>query len=90
MKTTYDSTRAYIFDTLPSGDNPVTGNKFSANSFGLYGLTGSIAWADKDKNIAIVVLSNSAYANGVDKFRSVSGQLLDTIMTTLGHWYIIV
>jgi CubicO group peptidase (beta-lactamase class C family) len=85
VKTTYNSTRAYIFDTLPADDNPVTGTKFSANSFGLYGLTGSIAWADKDKNVTIVVLSNSAYANGVDKFRSISGQLLDIIMTILGY-----
>ncbi len=40
------------------------GNLFSEDSFGLTGSTGTSIWADKDKNIFVVLLTNSIYPDG--------------------------
>ena len=40
------------------------GGLFSENSFGQIGLTGTSIWADKDKNIFVILLTNSIYSDG--------------------------
>ena len=56
----YNNTRALGWDTVPLKDPPC-GRKFSKNSFGFSDPLGSYIWADKDKNISIVLLASSAY-----------------------------
>jgi CubicO group peptidase (beta-lactamase class C family) len=52
----YENTRAYGFDTVcPS-------SKMN-NCFGHDGSTGAMAWADKDKKITFVVISNRGHPN---------------------------
>jgi CubicO group peptidase (beta-lactamase class C family) len=56
----YTNTRALGWDTVPLVDPPC-GTKFSKNSFGFSDPMGSYMWADKDKNITIVLLAANGY-----------------------------
>ena len=56
----YNNTRALGWDTVPLVDPPC-GHKFSKNSFGFSDPIGSYLWADKDKNISIVLLAANGY-----------------------------
>lgn len=82
----YNNSRAYIFDTVPSDDSPPVGSKVTPDrNFGLWGQTGTIAWADKDKDLAIVFLTNSPYpTNSLGKFKDLSNKIFDEVYTQLG------
>lgn len=56
----YNNTRALGWDTVPLVDPPC-GSKFSQHSFGFSDPLGSYVWADKDKNISIVLLAANGY-----------------------------
>jgi CubicO group peptidase (beta-lactamase class C family) len=83
----YNNSRAYIFDTVPNDDpNPPCGKKFTPEkNFGLYGQTGVMAWADKTKDVAIVILTNAMYPLGQSKVKDLFPKLSDEIMTQLGY-----
>lgn len=51
------------------------------NCFGHDGSTGIMAWADKDKKIAFVVLTNRGHPNvGNSKFDTNKARIADTIL----------
>jgi len=81
----YTNTRALGWDTVPLVDPPC-GKKFSKNSFGMSDPLGSYIWADKDKNISIILLAANGYpvASGISHAKA-QGEISDTIMTTLGY-----
>lgn len=82
----YNNSRAYIFDTVPNDDpTPPCGTKFTPEkNFGLYGQTGCLAWADKVKDVAIVILTNAMFVNGTSKVKDLMPKMSDEIMTQLG------
>lgn len=56
------------------------------NCFGHDGSTGAMMWADRDRNITIVVLSNRGHPNAANsRFDAMKGEIADTIMTVLGY-----
>ena len=67
----YYNTRALGWDTNPGYYPCPCGQRFGKNVFGHTGYTGTTLWADKDKNIAIVSLTNRVYPN--DNARSKDG-----------------
>ncbi len=74
------------WETVPL-TNPPCGKKFSPspNSFGMSDLSGSYAWADKKRNVTIVLLANGAYPSKPSTDPSIfQGNLSDAIMTALG------
>jgi CubicO group peptidase (beta-lactamase class C family) len=82
----YNNSRTYIFDTVPSDDNPPVGTKVTPEkNFGLWGQTGTIAWADKTRDLAIVFLTNSPYlGNNVQAFKDLSNKIFDEVYAQLG------
>lgn len=80
----YNNTMAMGWDTVPAKDPPC-GTKFSANSFGSSDPSGSYVWADKDKNISIVLLANGQFPATKLSPNIIQGQISDAIMTALGH-----
>ena len=44
-----------------------------------------MAWADRDKGIALVILTNSAYGSGRENCKAHFGKISDAVMTALGH-----
>lgn len=81
----YNNTYARGWETVPAA-NPPCGKKFSPHSFGLADTSGSYIWADKEKNVAIVLLANGDFPvprkNPPAEFQ---GRLSDAIMTALGY-----
>ena len=80
----YNNTRALGWDTIPNQDYPPCGHKFSPNSFGHTGFTGTSMWADKDKDLIIVLLTNRVHPSSGNtahiKFRSdISDLIVDTL-----------
>ncbi len=59
-KQTEQSTRGLGWDTK-SEENSSFGTKFSMNSFGHTGFTGTSVWADKDNDVYVILLSNRVY-----------------------------
>lgn len=56
------------------------------NCFGHDGSTGAMMWADRDRNITIVVLSNRGHPNAANsKFDKLKPFIADKIMTILGY-----
>jgi CubicO group peptidase (beta-lactamase class C family) len=53
---------------LPISANPPCGHLFSLNSFGHTGYTGTMIWADRDKDLVVVLLTNRVHptANNLD------------------------
>lgn len=66
--------------------DPPCGKKFSNNSFGFSDPKGSYLWADKDKNVTIILLAASGYpvVNSMPHGKA-QGEISDEIMTALGH-----
>ncbi|MBZ0199032.1 MAG: serine hydrolase [Ignavibacteriaceae bacterium] len=79
------STRALGWDT-PSESGSSAGEKFSLNSFGHTGFTGTSVWADKEKNVFIILLTNRVYPDGMNteiiNFRPL---LHNELMIALGY-----
>ena len=47
--------------------NPIASNKVSESSFGHTGFTGTMVWADPDKDLVFVFLSNRVYPNAENR-----------------------
>jgi len=56
------SSRGLGWDTK-TDDKSSSGTKFSKNSFGHTGFTGTSIWADKDKKLFVILLTNRVYPN---------------------------
>lgn len=85
--TKYNNTRALGWETVPTV-NPPCGKKFSPSpySFGIADPSGSYVWADKKRNVTIVLLANGAYPAKPSTDPSIfQGNLSDAIMTVLGY-----
>lgn len=83
----YKNTRALGWETVPAV-NPPCGKKFSPSpfSFGLSDPCGSYIWADKKRNVTIVLLTNGAYPGRPSVDPAIfQGTLSDAIMTALGY-----
>ncbi|MAJ44876.1 MAG: hypothetical protein CMF96_09075 [Candidatus Marinimicrobia bacterium] len=63
QNTPLNTDRAIGFDTPTLNDKSSAGDYFSKNSFGHLGFTGTSVWADKEKNIIIILLTNRVYPN---------------------------
>lgn len=61
----YDNSRALGWDTKPKvvGRGPPCGDHFSENCFGHTGFTGTSAWADREKDLIVILLTNRVYPN---------------------------
>jgi CubicO group peptidase (beta-lactamase class C family) len=84
----YSNSRALGWDTKPEATKypPPCGNKFSQNSFGHTGYTGTLVWADKDKDLIIVLLTNRVYPKrGNEEIRNVRPKVLDEVCRILGY-----
>ena len=84
--TKYKNTRALGWETVPA-TNPPCGKKFSPSpfSFGMSDLSGSYMWADKKRNVTIVLLANGAYPARPSSDPAIfQGALSDAVMTALG------
>jgi CubicO group peptidase (beta-lactamase class C family) len=83
----YNNTRALGWETTPAANCPC-GKKFSAgkDSFGMSDVSsGSYIWADKKRNVTIVLLANGAYpARSATDPAPYQGAISDAIMTALG------
>jgi len=83
------SRRGYGFDK-PERDNKVRKEPYpamaaSANTFGHTGFTGTCTWADPDKELIFIFLSNRLYPedNGIFKTMNIRGKILDAIYQSL-------
>lgn len=71
----YNNLRALGWDTKPEPTSyrAPCGEKFSDNSFGHTGYTGTSVWADADKNLIVIFLTNRVYPsrenNGIREIR---------------------
>ena len=80
----YYNTRALGWDTNPNPNGyPCScGQRFGKNVFGHTGYTGTTIWADKDKDIGIVALTNRVYPNdsalSKDRIRFFRNNLFNT------------
>lgn len=63
----YNNSRALGWDTIPNQYPSPCGQLFSKNSFGHTGYTGTLVWADKDKNLSVVALDNRVYPQPTQK-----------------------
>lgn len=84
----YSNSRALGWDTKPEATKypPPCGNKFSQNSFGHTGYTGTSVWADKDKDLIIVLLTNRVYPKrGNEEIRNVRPKVHDEVCRILGY-----
>lgn len=81
----YNNTYARGWETVPVS-NPPCGQKFSKHSFGLADTSGSYIWADKDKNVSIVLLANGDFPIPRKTVPTdFQAKLSDAIMTALGY-----
>ncbi|MBS1515546.1 MAG: serine hydrolase [Bacteroidetes bacterium] len=71
----YNNSRALGWDTKPEPTSYRTpcGEKFSENSFGHTGYTGTSIWCDTDRNLIVIFLTNRVYPsrdnNGIREIR---------------------
>ncbi len=84
----YNNTRALGWDTKPEATKypPPCGNKFSQNSFGHTGYTGTSVWCDKEKNLVIIFLTNRIYPKrGNEEIRNIRPMVHDEVCKILGY-----
>ncbi|RPI13314.1 MAG: class A beta-lactamase-related serine hydrolase [Ignavibacteriae bacterium] len=84
----YNNTRAPGWETKPEPTKfpPACGYKFSHNCFGHTGYTGTSVWADKDKDIIVIFLTNRVYPTRTnDEIRNVRPKLHDEVCKILGY-----
>ena len=63
-----ESTRALGWDTKdPEADYTSAGDRFSPNSFGHTGYTGTSMWIDPDENLYAILLTNRVYPDDTDQ-----------------------
>jgi CubicO group peptidase (beta-lactamase class C family) len=84
----YSNSRALGWDTKPEATKypPPCGYKFSANSFGHTGYTGTSVWCDKEKNLIVILLTNRVYPKrGNEEIRNVRPKVHDEICKVFGY-----
>ncbi len=84
----YQNTRALGWDTKPepTGYPSQCGNKFSANSFGHTGYTGTSVWCDKEKKLIVIFLTNRVYPKrGNEEIRNIRPKVHDEVCKILGY-----
>lgn len=84
----YSNTRALGWETKPEPTKypPPCGYKFSNNSFGHTGYTGTSVWCDKEKDLIIIFLTNRVYpTRGNEEIRNIRPKLHDEICRILGY-----
>jgi len=83
----YANSRALGWDTKPEATKypPPCGYKFSNNSFGHTGYTGTSVWCDKDKKLIVILLTNRVYPKrGNEEIRNVRPKVHDEVCKALG------
>jgi len=83
----YTNTRALGWETKPEPTKypAPCGYRFSSNSFGHTGFTGTSVWCDKEKNLIVVFLTNRIYPKrGNEEIRNIRPRLHDEICKVLG------
>lgn len=82
----YNNRRALGWDTVPIQENPPCGHYFSPNSFGHTGFTGTMMWADRDKQLVIVLLTNRVHPTAFDSSKVIKtrSDVCDATVKILG------
>lgn len=81
----YNNTRALGWDTVPVQQYPPCGHKFSSHSFGHTGFTGTSIWADKEKDLLVVLLTNRVHPTASNNNHiKVRSDVTDAIVDALG------
>jgi CubicO group peptidase (beta-lactamase class C family) len=81
----YNNRRALGWDTVPIQTNPPCGTLFSLNSFGHTGYTGTMMWADRDKNIIVILLTNRVHPTAINTLIvEARARITDQIVLALG------
>jgi CubicO group peptidase (beta-lactamase class C family) len=84
----YSNSRALGWDTKPEATKypPPCGYKFSGSSFGHTGYTGTSVWADKEKDLIVIFLTNRVHPNrGNEEVRSIRPKVHDEVCRLLGY-----
>jgi CubicO group peptidase (beta-lactamase class C family) len=84
----YSNTRALGWETRPEPTKypPPCGNKFSSNSFGHTGYTGTSVWCDKEKDLIVIFLTNRVYpTRDNEEIRSIRPKIHDEICRVMGY-----
>ncbi|MCI0449131.1 MAG: beta-lactamase family protein [Chlorobi bacterium] len=84
----YNNTRALGWETKPEPTKypPQCGYKFSNNCFGHTGYTGTSVWADKDKDLIIIFLTNRVYPKrGNEEIRVIRPKIHDEVCRIMGY-----
>jgi CubicO group peptidase (beta-lactamase class C family) len=83
----YSNTRALGWETRPEPTKypPQCGWKFSANCFGHTGYTGTSVWADKEKDLIVILLTNRVYPKrGNEEIRNIRPKVTDEVCRIMG------
>ncbi|MCX7878892.1 MAG: beta-lactamase family protein [Ignavibacteria bacterium] len=84
----YMNTRALGWETKPEPTKypPQCGYKFSQNCFGHTGYTGTSVWADGEKNLIIIFLTNRVYpTSGNEEIRNIRPKVHDEVCRIMGY-----
>lgn len=84
----YNNTRALGWETKPEPTKypPPCGYRFSGNCFGHTGYTGTSVWADKEKDLIIILLTNRVYpTRGNEEIRNIRPKVHDETCRILGY-----
>jgi CubicO group peptidase (beta-lactamase class C family) len=83
-KTVAQSTRTLGWDT-PSPTGSAAGTRFSKNTIGHLGFTGTSVWLDLDKAVHVVLLSNRVHpSRNNDKIKDFRPVIHDLVMEAIG------
>ncbi|MEK7263923.1 MAG: glycoside hydrolase family 3 N-terminal domain-containing protein [Bacteroidota bacterium] len=78
------SSRALGWDRKTTNGYSSAGNLFSANTFGHTGFTGTSVWADKERNLFVIFLTNRTFPTRENKkIRNARSQLHDAVIKAL-------
>lgn len=81
----YNNRRALGWDTVPIQANPPCGTLFSLNSFGHTGYTGTMMWADRDKQLIVVLLTHRVHPTSENVLViQARARIVDQIVMTMG------
>ncbi|MBE2218763.1 MAG: beta-lactamase family protein [Ignavibacteria bacterium] len=83
----YANSRALGWDTKPEATKypPPCGTRFSNNSFGHTGYTGTSVWCDREKDLIVIFLTNRVYpTRGNEEVRSIRPKVHDEVCRILG------
>lgn len=84
----YNNSRTLGWETkgLPTTYPPQCGYRFSNECFGHTGYTGTSVWADKDKDLIVIFLTNRVYPKrGNEEIKNIRPKMHDEVCKTLGY-----